>query len=276
MDNAKDLERARAAGLAAPMVDRLQLTPKVIETCAQGCEQLAAMPDLIGEILGMKQQPSGIRVGQMRVPIGVFGMILESLPNVTIEAAGLCIKSVNACILRGGSEAIESNRALARLVQQALLESGLPAHAVQLVQTTDREVVGQLITMPQYVDVIIPRGGKGRIERISRDATVPVINHAVRLDLPQASAQRSTDTPETIRIAVDAQGAWHWNDTPVADDALPGRLAAVAALDPQPELHIRGDRGVRYERVAQVMAHAQAAGLRRIAFVTDPGNSSPP
>ena len=104
--------------------------------------------------------------------------------------------------------------------------------------------------------------------------TVPVINHAVRLDLPQASAQRSTDAPGTIRIAVDAQGAWYWNDTPVADDALPGRLAAVAALDPQPELHIRGDRGVRYERVAQVMAHAQAAGLRRIAFVTDPGNAS--
>ena len=176
-DNAKDLERARAAGLAAPMVDRLRLTPKVIETCAQGCEQLAAMPDLIGEILGMKQQPSGIRVGQMRVPIGVFGMIFESRPNVTIEAASLSIKSGNACILRGGSEAIESNKALARLVQQALTESGLPADAVQLVQSTDREVVGQLITMPQYVDVIIPRGGKGLIERISRDAKVPVIKH---------------------------------------------------------------------------------------------------
>ncbi len=176
-DNAKDLERARGAGLAASMVDRLQLTPKVIETCAQGCEQLAAMPDLIGEILGMKQQPSGIRVGQMRVPIGVFGMIFESRPNVTIEAASLSIKSGNACILRGGSEAIESNKALARLVRQALTESGLPADAVQLVQTTDREVVGHLITMPQYVDVIIPRGGKGLIERISRSALVPVIKH---------------------------------------------------------------------------------------------------
>ena len=177
LDNAKDIERAVAAGLAAPMVDRLKLTPKVIETCAQGCEQLAAMPDLIGEISGMKQQPSGIRVGQMRVPIGVFGMIFESRPNVTIEAASLSIKSGNACILRGGSEAIESNKALARLVQQALLASGLPADAVQLVQITDREVVGQLITMPQYVDVIIPRGGKGLIERISRDAKVPVIKH---------------------------------------------------------------------------------------------------
>lgn len=177
LDNAKDLERAVAAGLSAPMVDRLKLSPKVLETCAQGCEQLAAMADVIGEIIGMKQQPSGIRVGQMRVPIGVFGMIFESRPNVTIEAASLSIKSGNACILRGGSEAIDSNKALARLVQQALSDSGLPADAVQLVQTTDREVVGQLITMPQYVDVIIPRGGKGLIERISRDAKVPVIKH---------------------------------------------------------------------------------------------------
>ncbi|GAB3366558.1 MULTISPECIES: glutamate-5-semialdehyde dehydrogenase [Giesbergeria] len=176
-DNSRDLERARAAGLAEPMVDRLKLTPKVLETCAQGCEQLAAMPDVIGEVLGMKQQPSGIRVGQMRVPIGVFGMIYESRPNVTIEAASLSIKSGNACILRGGSEAIDSNKALARLVVQALQEAGLPEHAVQLVPTTDREAVGQLIAMPQFVDVIIPRGGKGLIERISRDAKVPVIKH---------------------------------------------------------------------------------------------------
>ena len=177
VENAKDLERARAAGLAEPMVDRLKLTPKVIETCAQGCEQLAAMADIIGEVSGMKQMPSGIRVGQMRVPIGVFGMIYESRPNVTIEAASLSIKSGNACILRGGSEAIDSNRALAALVQQALVEAGLPADAVQLVPTTDRAAVGQLIAMPQYVDVIIPRGGKGLIERISAEAKVPVIKH---------------------------------------------------------------------------------------------------
>ena len=176
-ENAKDLERARANGLAEAMVDRLKLTPKVIETCAEGCEQLAAMPDIIGEIMGMKQQPSGIRVGQMRVPIGVFGMIYESRPNVTIEAASLSIKSGNACILRGGSEAIDSNRALAVLVQQALVAAGLPADAVQLVPTTDRAAVGQLIAMPQYVDVIIPRGGKGLIERISAEAKVPVIKH---------------------------------------------------------------------------------------------------
>jgi len=177
VENAKDLARARAAGLAEPMVDRLKLTPKVIETCAQGCEQLAAMADIIGEVSGMKQMPSGIRVGQMRVPIGVFGMIYESRPNVTIEAASLSIKSGNACILRGGSEAIDSNRALAALVQQALVEAGLPADAVQLVPTTDRAAVGQLIAMPQYVDVIIPRGGKSLIERISAEAKVPVIKH---------------------------------------------------------------------------------------------------
>src|SRR5688572_27199530 len=176
-DNAKDIERATAAGLAAPMVDRLKLTPKIIETLAVGCEQLAAMPDIIGEVIGMKQQPSGIRVGQMRVPIGVFGMIYESRPNVTIEAASLSIKSGNACILRGGSEAIESNKALARLVQEALVRAGLPAEAVQLVQTTDREAVGRLIAMPEHVDVVIPRGGKGLIERISREAKVPVIKH---------------------------------------------------------------------------------------------------
>ncbi len=176
-DNAADLARARAAGLPEPMVDRLKLTPAVLETCALGCEQLAAMPDIIGEIIGMKQQPSGIRVGQMRVPIGVFGMIYESRPNVTIEAASLSIKSGNACILRGGSEAIESNKALAALVHQALAAAGLPQDAVQLVPTTDRAAVGRLIAMPEYVDVIIPRGGKGLIERISAEARVPVIKH---------------------------------------------------------------------------------------------------
>jgi glutamate-5-semialdehyde dehydrogenase len=175
--NQRDLDRAQAAGLAGPLLDRLKLTPKIIDTVAQGCEQLAAMADVIGDIIGMKEQPSGIRVGQMRVPIGVFGMIYESRPNVTIEAASLAIKSGNACILRGGSEAIESNKALAALVQQALADAGLPPDAVLLVPTTDREAVGHLIAMPQYVDVIIPRGGKGLIERISRDAKVPVIKH---------------------------------------------------------------------------------------------------
>ena len=196
VDNAKDLERAVASGLSEPMVDRLRLTPKVLETCALGCEQLAAMPDVIGEIIGLKQQPTGIRVGQMRVPLGVFGMIYESRPNVTIEAASLSIKSGNACILRGGSEAIDSNKALARLVAQALAEAGLPEHGVQLVETTDREAVGQLIAMPGYVDVIIPRGGKGLIERISRDAKVPVIKH---LD---GNCHTYVDEPCDIAMAV--------------------------------------------------------------------------
>lgn len=177
IENEKDLSAARAAGLAEPMVDRLKLSPAVLETCAQGCEQLAAMPEIIGDIVGMQQQPSGIRVGQMRVPLGVFGMIYESRPNVTIEAASLAIKSGNACILRGGSEAIHSNQALALLVQQALQTAGLPPEAVQLVPTTDRAAVSLLITMPAYVDVIIPRGGKGLIERINAEAKVPVIKH---------------------------------------------------------------------------------------------------
>ena len=196
VDNGKDLERALAAGLAAPLVDRLRLTPKVLETCAQGCEQLAAMPEIIGEISGLRQQPSGIRVGQMRVPIGVFGMIFESRPNVTIEAASLSIKSGNACILRGGSEAIDSNKALALLVGKALAQAGLPTDAVQLVQTTDRAVVGELIAMPQFVDVIIPRGGKSLIERISREAKVPVIKH---LD---GNCHTYVDDPCDIAMAV--------------------------------------------------------------------------
>jgi glutamate-5-semialdehyde dehydrogenase len=175
--NQKDIAAAEAAGLAAPMVDRLRLTEKVIATVAEGCEQIAAMPDPVGEITNVKRRPSGISVGQMRVPLGVFGMIYESRPNVTIEAASLAIKSGNACILRGGSEAIHSNLALWKLVQQALTEAGLPADAVQLVQTTDRAAVGHLIASPEAVDVIIPRGGKGLIERISREAKVPVIKH---------------------------------------------------------------------------------------------------
>lgn len=244
IDNAKDIERALAAGLAAPMVDRLKLTPKVIETCAQGCEQLAVMPDVIGEIIGMKQQPSGIRVGQMRVPIGVFGMIFESRPNVTIEAASLSIKSGNACILRGGSEAIESNKALARLVQQALEASGLPADAVQLVQTTDREVVGQLITMPQYVDVIIPRGGKGLIERISRDAKVPVIKHLdgnchVYVDAP-------CDIEMAVRVADNAKTS-KYSPCNAAEGLLVARgvaaefLPRIGAIYAAKGVEMRGD-----------------------------------
>jgi glutamate-5-semialdehyde dehydrogenase len=235
-DNAKDLARAVAAGLAAPLVDRLKLGPQVLETCAQGCEHLAAMPELIGEITGLRQQPSGIRVGQMRVPIGVFGMIFESRPNVTIEAASLSIKSGNACILRGGSEAIDSNKALALLVQQALTDSGLPADAVQLVQTTDRAVVGHLITMPQFVDVIIPRGGKGLIERISRDAKVPVIKHLdgnchVYVDDPcdLAMALTVTDNAKTQKYSPCNAAESLLVARGVASAFLPGIAAIFAA-----------------------------------------------
>ena len=235
-DNAKDLQRAAAAGLAAPLVDRLKLGPEVLETCARGCEQLAAMPEIIGEISGLRQQPSGIRVGQMRVPIGVFGMIFESRPNVTIEAASLSIKSGNACILRGGSEAIESNKALARLVQQALTDSGLPADAVQLVQTTDRAVVGQLITMPQFVDVIIPRGGKGLIERISRDAKVPVIKHLdgnchVYVDDPcdLEMALKVTDNAKTQKYSPCNAAESLLVARGVAPEFLPGMAAIFAS-----------------------------------------------
>jgi glutamate-5-semialdehyde dehydrogenase len=175
--NELDVSAAQANGLAEPMVDRLRLTDKVIETMAQSCEQVAALPDPIGEITNVRRRPTGISVGQMRVPIGVFGMIYESRPNVTIEAASLAIKSGNGCVLRGGSEAIHSNLALWKLVQAALKQVGLPQEAVQLVPTTDRAAVGRLITMPEYVDVIIPRGGKGLIERISAEAKVPVIKH---------------------------------------------------------------------------------------------------
>ena len=175
--NQIDLAQAQAHGVSGPLFDRLKLNSSVLQTCALVCEQLALMPEIVGAIVGLREQPSGIRVGQMRVPIGVFGMIYESRPNVTIEAASLSIKSGNACILRGGSEAIESNKALALLVQKALTLNGLPRTTVQLIQTTDRDAVGMLIRSPQWVDVIIPRGGKGLIARITEEAKVPVIKH---------------------------------------------------------------------------------------------------
>ena len=206
--NAQDLDAARAAGLADALVDRLKLTPRVIDTVAQGCEQIAAMPDPIGEIDGVRRRPSGISVGRMRVPLGVFGMIYESRPNVTIEAASLAIKSGNACILRGGSEALQSNLALWALVQAALAEAALPPEAVQLIETTDRAAVGHLIAMPESVDVIIPRGGKGLIERISREARVPVIKHLdgnchvyVDEQVDLALAVKVTDNAKTQKVS---------------------------------------------------------------------------
>ncbi|HJW54690.1 MAG TPA: glutamate-5-semialdehyde dehydrogenase, partial [Burkholderiaceae bacterium] len=175
--NQLDLEAARANGLAPAMLDRLTLSDKAIATMAQGLEQIIALPDPIGEISNMKYRPTGIQVGQMRVPLGVIGIIYEARPNVTVDAAGLCIKSGNATILRGGSEAIHCNQALAKLVTEGLAGAGLPADAVQIVETTDRAAVGELITMPQYVDVIVPRGGKGLIERLMQESKVPMIKH---------------------------------------------------------------------------------------------------
>jgi len=252
--NARDLEQARAANLAAPMIERLALTPRIIDTCAQGCEQLAGMPDIVGEITGMRQQPSGIRVGQMRVPIGVFGMIYESRPNVTIEAASLSIKSGNACILRGGSEAIDSNRALAQLVTHALQQAGLPANAVQLVDTTDRQAVGCLIAMPHYVDVIIPRGGRGLIERISREARVPVIKH---LD---GNCHTYVDDPCDLEMATaiaDNAKTQKYSPCNASEGLLVARGAAAAFL---PKIGaVYADKGVEMRCCPEALALLHAA-----------------
>ena len=244
--NQRDITAGQRSKMAAPLLDRLKLTPSIIETVATGCEQLAAMSDPVGEITGVKRRPSGISVGQMRVPLGVFGMIYESRPNVTIEAASLAIKSGNACILRGGSEAFQSNLALWRLVQQALADAGLPPDAVQLVQTTDRAAVGEMITMPEFVDVIIPRGGKGLIERISADARVPVIKHldgnchiyvdeAVDLELAVAV----TDNAKTQKYSPCNAAESLLVHRKVAVDFLP-RIGAVFAAK---GVQMRGDEG---------------------------------
>ncbi|MBC7199834.1 MAG: glutamate-5-semialdehyde dehydrogenase [Pseudomonas balearica] len=201
--NEQDLAQGRANGLDAAMLDRLALTPKVIDSMIEGLRQVAALPDPIGAIRDMRYMPSGIQVGKMRVPLGVVGIIYESRPNVTIDAASLCLKSGNATILRGGSEAIHSNRAIARCIAQGLLEAELPAASVQVVETTDRAAVGALIAMPEYVDVIVPRGGKGLIERISRDARVPVIKH---LDgICHVYIDVAADPQKAIRIADNAK-----------------------------------------------------------------------
>lgn len=175
--NTHDLERGQAAGLDAAMLDRLELTPARMDAMLEGLRQVAALADPVGEITDLRYRPTGIQVGRMRVPLGVVGIVYESRPNVTVEAASLCLKAGNAAILRGGSESIASNRAIAACVSDGLRSAGLPATAVQVVATTDRVAVGRLITMPEFVDVIVPRGGKGLIERISREARVPVIKH---------------------------------------------------------------------------------------------------
>jgi glutamate-5-semialdehyde dehydrogenase len=201
--NQTDLARARAAGHDAAFIDRLTLSDKTIDAMVQGVEQVARLSDPIGEIDGMRIQPSGISVGKMRVPLGVIGIIYESRPNVTIDAAALCMKSGNATVLRGGSEAIESNRVLAGLIQEALQTAKLPAESVQLIHTTDRQAVSAMITMPQYIDVIVPRGGKSLIERIAKESRVPVIKH---LDgICHVYIDDDADIEKAVRISDNAK-----------------------------------------------------------------------
>lgn len=201
--NIRDLEKGKESGLESAMIDRLELTPARIDAMIEGLRQVAVLPDPIGEITGMTYRPSGIQVGKMRVPLGVIGIIYESRPNVTVEAASLCLKSGNATILRGGSEAIHSNQAIAACIIKGLVAVGLPETAVQVIRTTDRAAVGELITMPQYVDVIVPRGGKGLIERISRDARVPVIKHLDGVCHVYIDGQADPD--KALRVAVNAK-----------------------------------------------------------------------
>jgi glutamate-5-semialdehyde dehydrogenase len=201
--NAKDLAEGQINGLDAAFLDRLTLNDKTITALMDGLAQVAALPDPIGEITDLRPQPSGIRVGRMRVPLGVIGIIYEARPNVTIDAAALCLKSGNATILRGGREAIHSNTALAQCISAGLIAAGLPAHGVQVVQTTDRAAVGALITSPQWVDVIVPRGGKSLIERITREARVPVIKH---LDgICHVYVDAAADLDMAVQIAVNAK-----------------------------------------------------------------------
>lgn len=201
--NKKDLENGKQKGLDIALLDRLELTPARIDTMLEGLYQVAALPDLIGSITDMNYRPSGIQVGKMRVPLGVIGIIYESRPNVTVEAASLCLKSGNAAVLRGGSESIYSNQAIAACVKQGLLAVGLPEHAVQVVDITDRAVVGQMITLPEYIDVIVPRGGKGLIERISAEARVPVIKH---LDgICHVYIDDDADAEKALQVAVNAK-----------------------------------------------------------------------
>lgn len=234
-ENRKDLRAGREKGLSEAMLDRLELTPERIDGMIEGLRQIAALPDPVGEIFGMSYRPSGIQVGRMRVPLGVVGIIYESRPNVTADAAALCLKSGNATVLRGGSEAFHSNQAIAACIKQGLEQAGLPGDAVQVIETTDREAVGAMITMPDYIDVIIPRGGKGLIERISKDARVPVIKHLdgichVYVD-DEADPQKAFDV--CLNAKTQRYGTCNTMETllvhdTIADDFLPVMARAYA------------------------------------------------
>jgi glutamate-5-semialdehyde dehydrogenase len=234
-ENKKDLEAGATKGLDAALLDRLELNDARIDSMIEGLRQIAALPDPIGEIFDMKYRPTGIQVGRMRVPLGVVGIIYESRPNVTADAAALCLKSGNATVLRGGSEAFHSNQAIAACIARGMESAGLPADGVQVIATTDREAVGQMITMPQYIDVIIPRGGKGLIERISNDARVPVIKH---LDgICHVYIDDEADPQKAFDVALNAKTQRYGTcntmetllvNTTVAEDILP-RLADAYA-----------------------------------------------
>lgn len=238
--NAADLAQARADGLEPALVDRLTLTEAGIESMAAGLEQIAALPDPVGEITDVKRRPSGIQVGKMRVPLGVIGIIYEARPNVTADAAALCLKSGNAAILRGGKEALHCNQAIAACVRDGLLAAGLPAASVQVVDTTDRAAVGHLITLPEFVDVIVPRGGKGLIERISREARVPVIKHLdgnchvyVHAAADPDKAMAIVENSKTQRYGTCNTAESLLIDRAVAADLLPrlGRLLAAKGVE---------------------------------------------
>jgi len=241
--NGEDLERGRANGLAAPLLDRLELTPARIDTMLEGLAQVAALPDPVGSITDMRTMPSGIRVGRMRVPLGVIGIIYESRPNVTVEAASLCLKSGNAAILRGGSESIASNTAIAHCLVAGLRAAGLPETAVQVVATPDRAAVGRLIAMPEYVDVIIPRGGKGLIERISKDARVPVLKH---LDgVCHVYIDDDADEEMAVSIAINAKtqryGTCNTMETLLVAASMAARvLPRLAAIYAEAGVELRG------------------------------------
>lgn len=260
--NQQDLDAAQAAGLAPALMDRLALSDAAIATMVAGLRQIATLPDPVGEISNMKVRPSGIQVGQMRVPLGVIGIIYEARPNVTVDAAGLCIKSGNAAILRGGSEAIHCNRALAKLVAEGLAGAGLPQDAVQVVDTTDRAAVGALITMPQYVDVIVPRGGKGLIARLMKESTVPMIKH---LDgICHVYIDDKADIEKALAVAFNAKchryGTCNTMETLlVARGVAPTVLPRLAELYATKEVELRADSE----------SHAILAGYPHLAVATE-------
>ena len=247
--NARDLESGRDSGLAAALLDRLELNAARIDAMIEGLRQMAALPDPCGEITDMRYRPSGIQVGRMRVPLGVVGIIYESRPNVTIDAASLCLKSGNATILRGGSEAINSNRAIAGCIAAGLEAAGLPATAVQVVETTDRAAVGELITLSEFVDVIVPRGGKGLIERIARDARVSVIKH---LDgICHVYIDDRADLEKAFAIAVNAK-THRYGVCNAMETLLVAESVSAAAQPPLAQAY--ADRGVELRGCARARA----------------------